>query len=114
VLRLDHQGHDSSKGALGSSGKRDDVDVAWVMKRTGNDITLTRDKARGLGHPQKVMLRVQAAPARHLPLAAQSKQTECIEALNRLNIPTDATRDDAANLPRANNYKFRNKLLVLR
>ena len=31
VLRLDHQGHDASKGARGSSGKRDDVDVAWVI-----------------------------------------------------------------------------------
>jgi RecA-family ATPase len=32
VLRLDHQGHDTAKGARGSSAKRDDVDVAWTMK----------------------------------------------------------------------------------
>lgn len=44
VLRLDHQGHDSSKGARGSSAKRDDVDVAWIMKRSGNEVTLIRDK----------------------------------------------------------------------
>jgi len=62
VLRLDHQGHDSSKGARGSSAKRDDVDVAWIMKRKGNEVTLIRDKGRGLGHPKKMMLRRHPAP----------------------------------------------------
>lgn len=71
VLRLDHQGHDSSKGARGSSAKRDDVDVAWIMKCTGNQVTLTRDKGRGLAHPEKMMLRRHAAPTRHLPAQAE-------------------------------------------
>src|SRR5262249_9475213 len=62
VLRLDHQGHDSSKGARGSSAKRDDVDVAWIMKRNGNEVTLIRDMGRGLSHPEKVALRRHSAP----------------------------------------------------
>jgi hypothetical protein len=60
VLRLDHQDHDSSKGARGSSAKRDDVDVAWIMRRNGNEVTLIRDKGRGLSHPEKVVLRRHA------------------------------------------------------
>ncbi|MDT5046330.1 MAG: hypothetical protein QOG75_2183, partial [Mycobacterium sp.] len=92
VLRLDHQGHDSSTGARGSSAKRDDVDVAWIMKCTANEVTLTRDKGRGLGHPEKIMLRRHAAPTRHLPGIAEGKQAACIDALDRLNVPLAAGR----------------------
>jgi AAA domain len=109
VLRLDHQGHDSSKGARGSSAKRDDVDVAWIMKRTGNEVTLIRDKGRGLGHPDKIMLRRHAAPMRHLPVINGGKDGECIEALERLDIPLDSSRDAAASVLRANGYSFRNE-----
>ena len=88
VLRLDHQGHDSSRGARGSSAKRDDVDVAWIMKRSGNEVTLTRDKGRGLSHPEKVMLHRHATPTRHLPVIHDGKQGECVEALDRLRVPS--------------------------
>lgn len=111
VLRLDHQGHDSSRGARGSSAKRDDVDVAWIMKRSGNDVTLTRDKGRGLSHPEKVMLRRHATPTRHLPVIHDGKQGECVEALDRLRIPLDSSRDDAASILRSNGYQFRNDLI---
>jgi RecA-family ATPase len=111
VLRLDHQGHDASKGARGSSAKRDDVDVAWIMKRTGNNVTLIRDKGRGLSHPEKIMLRRHAAPTRHLPVVAEGKQAECIEALDRLNVPLDMGRQDARIVLRDNNYGFRNDIL---
>jgi hypothetical protein len=111
VLRLDHQGHDSSTGARGSSAKRDDVDVAWIMKCTANEVTLTRDKGRGLGHPEKIMLRRHAAPTRHLPGIAEGKQAACIDALDRLNVPLAAGRDDAAKVLRDNNYRFRNEVI---
>jgi hypothetical protein len=107
VLRLDHQGHDSSRGARGSSAKRDDVDVAWIMKRTANNVTLMRDKGRGLSHPEKLVLRRHAAPTRHLPVVSEDKQAECIEALDRLNVALDCTRDEAAKILRANGYKVR-------
>ncbi len=111
VLRLDHQGHDSSKGARGSSAKRDDVDVVWIMKRTRNEVTLIRDKGRGLCHPEKVMLRRQAAPTRHLPLIHDGKQGECLEALERLHVPLDSSRDEAASILRQNGYRFRNDVV---
>lgn len=113
VLRLDHQGHDSSKGARGSSAKRDDVDVAWIMKRTGNNVTLVRDKGRGLTHPEKVMLRRHAAPTCHVPIIAHGngKEAECVEALDRLKVPLDATRDYAARVLRDTNYRARNNVI---
>jgi hypothetical protein len=36
---------------------------------------------------------------------------ECIEALDRLNVPLEASRDDAANVLRDNNYRFRNEVI---
>jgi RecA-family ATPase len=111
VLRLDHQGHDSSKGARGSSAKRDDVDVAWIMKRNGNEVTLNRDKGRGLSHPEKVLLRRHTAPTRHLPVIHDGKQGECIEALQRLDVPLDSSRDEAARILRENGYPCRNDVV---
>ena len=113
VLRLDHQGHDSAKGARGSSAKRDDVDVAWIMKRNGNEVTLVRDKGRGLTHSEKVTLRRHAAPTRHLPLIVCGKEVGCVEALDRLNVPLDSTRDYAAGVLRENNYAFGNDVIGL-
>jgi hypothetical protein len=107
VLRLDHQGHDSSKGARGSSAKRDDVDVAWILKRSGNNVTLIRDKGRSLAHPEKVTLRRHTNPTCHLPVVAEGKQAECVEALDRLKVPLHTSRDDAAKLLRDNGYKVR-------
>jgi RecA-family ATPase len=111
VLRLDHQGHDSSRGARGSSAKRDDVDVAWIMKCSGNDVTLTRDKGRGLGHAEKIMLRRHAAPTCHLPVISNDKHSECVAALDRLDVPINSSRDDAAKILRANAYQFRNEVV---
>ncbi|MBV8177219.1 MAG: hypothetical protein JOY55_23540 [Mycobacterium sp.] len=82
------------------------------MKRTGNnDVTLIRDKGRGLSHPEKISLRRHAAPTCHLPVVDRSKEAECIEALDRLNVPLNSSRDDARNILRVNNYKFRNDVL---
>jgi hypothetical protein len=108
VLRLDHQGHDSSRGARGSSAKRDDVDVAWIMKRSGNKITLMCDNGRGLSHPEKLMLTRSAAPTSHLLVVAGDKQTECVAALNLLGVPLDSTRDDAAAMLRSKGYGYAN------
>ncbi len=47
MLCLDHQSHDTARGARGSSAKRDDVDVACIMKRKGNSIELKLGKGRG-------------------------------------------------------------------
>jgi len=114
TVRLGHQGRDSCKGVRGSSAKRDDVDVAWIMKRTGNDVTIIRDKGRGVGHlhPEKIALRRHADPTRQLSVVGEGKQAQCIEALDRLNIPLHATRDDAAYRLRAQGYFFSNETIA--
>lgn len=111
VLRLDHQGHDTSKGARGSSAKRDDVDVAWIMKRKGNDIELKLDKGRGLGHPDKIDLRRHIKPLRHLPVRMESKLDDCVAAMETLGIRLEASRDDAAETLRDNGYSYSNSVI---
>nr|WP_225952586.1 AAA family ATPase [Mycobacterium sp. OAS707] len=114
VLRLDHQGHDLSKGARGSSAKRDDVDVAWILKRRENNVTLTLDKGRGLGHPQTISLRRYSEPTRHLlasTTTTTTKVSDCAEALEALGVPLGATRDHAGKALRERNYKFGNEVL---
>lgn len=63
---LDHQGHDASKGARGSSAKRDNVDVQWIQSLSGNLITLKRDKCRTLHNTEVLKIRRGGTPLRHL------------------------------------------------
>jgi hypothetical protein len=98
VLRLDHKGHDTARAARGSSAKRDDVDVARVMRRSGNKIELKLDKGRGLHHPEKVQLIRHQKPLRHLPAVAGGKTGECVDALDRLGMPPNTTRDESAEV----------------
>ena len=74
-------------------------------------MTLIRDKGRSVAHPEKISLRRHAGPTCHLPVVAEGKQAQCIEAMDRLNIPLDASRDHAANVLRDNNYEFRNEVI---
>ena len=49
VIRTDNTGKDSSKGARGSSGKRDDVDIELILTRDAHDpdrMTVTPGKSR--------------------------------------------------------------------
>lgn len=46
VVRLDNTGKDTTRGARGSSGKRDDVDVEYLIKSTGDLIEFTPGKVR--------------------------------------------------------------------
>lgn len=110
VLRLDHQGHDSNKGARGSSAKRDDVDVAWIMTRKGTDITLKRNKGRGLSHPDSVQLRRCTNPTRHVPVVG-GRLGECVEALESLGVRPATTRDEAGESLRENGFKFSNDVV---
>lgn len=111
VLRIDHQGHDATKGARGSSAKRDDVDVAWIMRRKGNEVTLIRDKGRGLSYPEQHKLVRHTSPTCHLPTVTGGKIDECCAALDRLDVPRLATRDDAADELRSNGYRFSNDVI---
>jgi hypothetical protein len=44
-LRTDHSGKDRSRGMRGTSGKRDDIDVAWGLSRFDNDTKVRLDCA---------------------------------------------------------------------
>ena len=52
LLRIDHAGKDLTRGQRGTSAKRDDVDVVWLLKPKGGDLpgktmlTLRREAAR--------------------------------------------------------------------
>jgi RecA-family ATPase len=62
---LDHQGHDASRGARGSSAKRDNVDLQWIQTCTGELITLKRDKCRTLHDTATLKIRRGGTPLRH-------------------------------------------------
>jgi hypothetical protein len=65
VFILDHQGHDDTRGARGSSAKRDNVDLQWIQKRQGDVITLRRDKCRTLHDTETLKIRRGGTPLRH-------------------------------------------------
>jgi hypothetical protein len=69
------------------------------------------NKGRGVGHPEKLELRRHTKPLPHLPVRAGSKVDECIEAMEKLGIPPDATRDEAGDTLRGHGYRFGNSLL---
>jgi len=62
---LDHQGHDASKGARGSSAKRDNVDLQWIQACNGDLITLKRDKCRTLHDTEMLKIRRGGTPLGH-------------------------------------------------
>jgi hypothetical protein len=62
---LDHQGHDASKGARGSSAKRDNVDLQWIQTCRDGLITLKRDKCRTLHDTETLKIRRGGTPLRH-------------------------------------------------
>lgn len=94
VLRLDHAGKDRKKGARGSSAKRDDVDVVWVMTANGTKIQVAVDAARINWVPQTVDLVRKADPLRHdwptagtISIAGQ----KVVHQLDHLKVPDDTS-----------------------
>jgi RecA-family ATPase len=65
AIILDHQGHDASRGARGSSAKRDNVDLQWIQACKGDLITLKRDKCRTLHDTETLKIRRGGTPLRH-------------------------------------------------
>lgn len=49
VIRTDNTGKDASRGARGSSGKRDDVDVEYLMTSDGSTVEISTGKVRQRG-----------------------------------------------------------------
>lgn len=97
VLRLDHAGKDPTAGQRGSSGKGDDVDVIWLLIRHDETrYVLKCDAQRSGHHPQLVELRLQESPLRFQRVTedpfSRPKVAACVDALDRLQVPSDAGR----------------------
>lgn len=91
--RLDHGGKDAAKGARGSSGKGDDVDVVWRLSKTQNGVSLTRDVARMNWVPEKVTFGMTNDPLTYRRLAGDwpDGTEEAVEALDRLAVAPDVS-----------------------
>lgn len=99
MIRLDHEGKDSSNGARGSSAKNDDVDIVWRLTRAPRLITLKCELARINWIPAVVKLDLAAEG--ELPLHRIADQTSkspaelIADQLDALGIDPDATIDKA-------------------
>lgn len=89
-LRLDHSGWDGEH-ARGSSGKGDDVDVVWKLRRTENGIELKRELARMAWVPERVSLLQQEYPLRYLRAADDwpAGTATLANIMDRLELPLD-------------------------
>lgn len=96
VIRTDNTGKDVSRGARGSSGKRDDVDVEYLLHSDGDYIEITTGKARQRGVPRlSIHVSTDEPTGRtsfrsDLPTPTARKAVECAEVLDRLGVPRDA------------------------
>ena len=114
-LRLDHAGKDSDRGQRGSSSKGDDVDVIWHLKQTENGVTLHRHRARMSWVPERVTLKLNESPLSYVPFSFGDWPIgtgEVANILDRLKVPLNATRREAATSLRAIDEGRRNELVT--
>lgn len=92
VIRTDNTGKDPGRGARGSSGKRDDVDVEYLLKSEGDYIEVTTGKARQRGVPHMSLYVCTDDDGlttfrSDLPSPAKARQAECVARLDVLGLP---------------------------
>lgn len=104
VFILDHQGHDASRGARGSSAKRDNVDIQWIQSRKDDLITLKRDKCRSLHSIEVIKIRRGGKPLRHI--VEGDPVTRCVDVLDKLGTPPGIGRERAREALNAGGYEF--------
>jgi len=104
VFILDHQGHDATKGARGSSAKRDNVDLQWIQTRRDDLITLRLDKCRTLYDMEELKIRRGGTPLRHV--IERDPVQHCIDVLDKLGADRGIGRDRARDLLKDNGYRF--------
>lgn len=88
VIRTDNTGKDASKGARGSSGKRDDVDVEYLLRSTGEYVEISTGKVRQRGVGE-LTLRVSVnadgvTEFRSGSSEERARVDECVELLEEL------------------------------
>jgi AAA domain len=121
VLRLDHTGKSIEAGARGSSAKRDDVDLAWIMSRSeGQDgkerLSIKSDKHRVNWVPREITMRIDQEPLCFVYVDEPgwpAGTRETAEALARLGVdPYASSRVAEAALKSANEGKKRSVVLA--
>lgn len=95
VIRTDNTGKDASKGARGSSGKRDDVDVEYLLKSEGEYIEVKTGKVRQRGVSEMSIFvhtdeegqtTFRNTSATRTTKEQQTKVEACIAALNDMAV----------------------------
>lgn len=96
VIRADHLGKDSKRGARGSSMKRDDVDLAWELTSMGSGgrerFVMKRTHSRLPGGEDKIMIERMKQPLRHVRVGTRvwaSSSIRLAQAIVQHNIPID-------------------------
>ncbi|MFC5677794.1 AAA family ATPase [Aeromicrobium endophyticum] len=100
VVRTDNTGKDASRGARGSSGKRDDVDIEYLMESRGDFIDIKTGKARQRG-VSAMTLRVRVEDERTTfhsdqSAAPHSRTRACVRVLDEMAVPNEAGERKAA------------------
>lgn len=117
LLRLDHGGKDAGRGQRGSSGKGDDVDLVWQLGAdTGSgDFRLKLDAGRVPWVPREVNLTRQTTPVLRHVLRTEgwmSGTAEVATSLDRLQVPLNATVDQAVDALRTAKESRRRALVA--
>lgn len=97
TLRLDHTGHGDTGRARGSSGKLDDVDVAWLLERRDEGFRLKATHRRVGWVPETVDLHLGRDPieVRLVSGSWPAGTKDAAELLDRLQVPEDASQRTA-------------------
>jgi len=116
VMRLDHSGKDMDRGQRGSSAKSSDVDAVWLLvKATERTLYLSRQASRSPDGADRVDLRREFSPLRHVVTTAAASLPaeiqELCDALDRLGVPLDHGRDRAKRVLVAAGIECRNAAL---
>jgi hypothetical protein len=101
-VRIDHMGKDSTKAARGTSAKRDDVDLIWLMKEIEPKIRfeLINEKARVPISESKFILNRNLNPLSHQILSGLDWQA-LIEFAERSQKADELVSEYASNYPKS-------------
>lgn len=90
VVRTDNTGKDVSRGARGSSGKRDDVDVEYLLRPDGDYVEVMVGKARqrGVSELSLHVIQKDGQTTFRSDLSPTMNQIQlCVAALDALGVP---------------------------
>jgi KaiC/GvpD/RAD55 family RecA-like ATPase len=96
--RLDHGGKDSTKGQRGTSGKGDDVDVVWQLKKTDGGVKLQKTVARMSWVPDAVNFKMTEEPYllyTETVLSWPAGTVPTAQKLEELGVPATASKQTA-------------------